>query len=177
MSAIHIQIGGAVPPMMTLLKIVLECHFSNHSFIFFQILSIQANKKLSFETKQDLLELYKSFIISIVDGNKWLFRAVLLVYLIYLKKTLYLQSMIKISSFSLKTFNKKKIQRLPKSNVTLNKNKIMESIYFKDSDKYIYSNWPVPLSSKHFPYRNNLLLQILTARCFPLQTTEKCISC
>lgn len=48
--------------------------------------------------------------------------------------------MIKISSFSLKTFNKKKIQRLPKSNVTLNKNKIMESIYFKDSDKYIYSN-------------------------------------
>lgn len=85
MSAIHIQIGGAVPPMMTLLKIVLECHSSNHSYIFFQILSIQANKKLSFETKQDLLELSKSFIISIVDGNKRLFRAVLLAYLIYLE--------------------------------------------------------------------------------------------
>lgn len=58
---------------------------------------------------------------------------------LFKNKTLYLQSMIKISAFSLKTFNKKKIQRLPKSNVTLNKNKIMESIYFKDSDKYIYS--------------------------------------
>lgn len=88
MSAVHfgiVQIGSVVPLMMTLLKIVLECHFSNYSDIFIQILSIQANKNLSFETKYDLLELSRSFIISIVDGNKWLFRAVLLIHLIYLK--------------------------------------------------------------------------------------------
>jgi hypothetical protein len=72
-----VQIGRVVPLLVTLLKIVLECHFTNYSYTFFQIMPIQANKNLIYWNFPN----HKS----IVDVSKWLLKAVQVIYLIYVK--------------------------------------------------------------------------------------------